>query len=179
MKILTLKKVLFLSAVLGMVLGLVILLSITMGSVKVKFYSSMMILLRSILGMEGDGTETERAIIQQDQPPTVPAAKMRQVLLYRARVQSCKGRGERGNMQPWDQQGQWRYERSCRQISTVTAIPPSLAVACRVYADRRRDLVHHLPPMAASWRRGGGANRFKRTISGNVDNAACVVVWPG
>jgi iron complex transport system permease protein len=49
--------------VLGAVLGLVILLSITMGSVKVKFHSSMMILLRSILGLEGEGTETERAII--------------------------------------------------------------------------------------------------------------------
>jgi len=71
MKILTLKKVLFLSAVLGMVLGLVILLSITMGSVKVKFYSSMMILLRSILGMEGDGTETERAIILSLRVPRV------------------------------------------------------------------------------------------------------------
>ncbi len=63
MKILTLKKVLFLSTVLGVVLGLVILLSLTMGSVKVKFYSSMMIFFRSILGLEGGGTETEQAII--------------------------------------------------------------------------------------------------------------------
>ena len=63
MKILTLKKVLFLSAALGILLALVILFSITMGSVKVKFYSSMMILFRSILGLEGEGTETERTII--------------------------------------------------------------------------------------------------------------------
>jgi iron complex transport system permease protein len=63
MKILTLKKVLFLSTALSVVLGLVILLSLTMGSVKVKFYSSMMILFRSILGLEGGGTETEQAII--------------------------------------------------------------------------------------------------------------------
>ncbi len=63
MKILTAKKVLTTSILLSILLGLVILFSIMMGSVKVKPFRSITILLQSILGLKESGTETERAII--------------------------------------------------------------------------------------------------------------------
>ncbi len=63
MKILTLKKVLLISALLGAILILVTILSITMGSVKVELHRSLSILLQSILGLKGAGTETEKTII--------------------------------------------------------------------------------------------------------------------
>jgi iron complex transport system permease protein len=63
MKIVTLKKVLIISTLLGLLLILVILFSITMGSVKVKPLRSIYILLQSLLGLKGTGTETEKAII--------------------------------------------------------------------------------------------------------------------
>ena len=63
MKIVTLKKVLVISTLLGSFLILVILLSMTMGSVKVKPLRSILILLQSLLGLKGAGTETEKAII--------------------------------------------------------------------------------------------------------------------
>jgi len=63
MKILTLKKVLLISAFLGLILVLVTILSITMGSVKVEPHRSISILLQSILGLKGPGTETEKTII--------------------------------------------------------------------------------------------------------------------
>ena len=63
MKTLTRKKVITLSILLTILLGLVILFSIMVGSVKVKPLRSITILLQSILGLKGAGTETERAII--------------------------------------------------------------------------------------------------------------------
>ena len=63
MKIITSKKVIIVSILLSLLLILIILLSITMGSVKVRPLRSISILLQSILGLKGTGTETERAII--------------------------------------------------------------------------------------------------------------------
>ncbi len=63
MKIVTLKKVLTISILLGLVLILVILASITMGSVKVPPLRSIRILFQSILGLRGAGSDTERTII--------------------------------------------------------------------------------------------------------------------
>jgi iron complex transport system permease protein len=63
MKILTLKKVLSISILLTLFLVLIILLSITIGSVKVGPLRSISILLQSILGLEGAGTETEKTIV--------------------------------------------------------------------------------------------------------------------
>jgi iron complex transport system permease protein len=63
MKTLTRKKVITLSILLSILLGLVILFSIMVGSVKVRPLRSITILLQSILGLKGAGTETERAII--------------------------------------------------------------------------------------------------------------------
>jgi iron complex transport system permease protein len=63
MKTLTRKKVITLSILLTILLGLVILFSIMVGSVKVRPLRSITILLQSILGLKGAGTETERAII--------------------------------------------------------------------------------------------------------------------
>jgi iron complex transport system permease protein len=63
MKILTLRKVLALSALMSLLFILVILLSITVGSVKVKPFTSLTILLQSLLGLKRAGTETEQAII--------------------------------------------------------------------------------------------------------------------
>jgi iron complex transport system permease protein len=63
MKIVTLKKVVIISTLLGLLLILVILFSITMGSVRVKPLRSIFILLQSLLGLNGAGTETEKAII--------------------------------------------------------------------------------------------------------------------
>jgi iron complex transport system permease protein len=63
MKMVTLKRVIIISVLLSILLCLVILLSITVGSVKVRPYRSISILLRSILGLKGRGTETEQAII--------------------------------------------------------------------------------------------------------------------
>src|SRR4030042_6360355 len=63
MKIITRKKVFTISILLGILLGLVILFSIMVGSVKVKPLRSIAILFQSILGLKGAGTETERAII--------------------------------------------------------------------------------------------------------------------
>jgi iron complex transport system permease protein len=63
MNILTRKKVIVISILLGILLGFVILFSIMVGSVKVKPLRSITILFQSILGLKGAGTETERAII--------------------------------------------------------------------------------------------------------------------
>jgi len=63
MKILTLKKVLLISALLGLILILVTILSIMLGSVKVEPHRSISILLQSIPGLKGAGTETEKTII--------------------------------------------------------------------------------------------------------------------
>jgi iron complex transport system permease protein len=63
MKLITRKKVITLSILLGLLLILVILISITMGSVKVPPLRSIRILFQSILGLKGGGNETERAII--------------------------------------------------------------------------------------------------------------------
>ena len=63
MKIVTPKKVLIVSILLGLLLILVILVSITMGSVKVPPLRSIRILFQSILGLKGVGSETERTII--------------------------------------------------------------------------------------------------------------------
>lgn len=62
-KIVTLKKVLIVSVLLSLLLILVIFLSVTMGSVKVPPFRSILILFQSILGLKGQGTETERIII--------------------------------------------------------------------------------------------------------------------
>lgn len=63
MKIVTLKKVILISTLLSFLLCSVILVSITVGSVRVSFLRSIQILLQSILNLEGGGTEIERAII--------------------------------------------------------------------------------------------------------------------
>jgi len=63
MKIITLKKVILISTLLSLLLCFIILLSITVGSVRVSFPRSIQILFQSILNLEGGGTETERAII--------------------------------------------------------------------------------------------------------------------
>jgi len=63
MKILTLKKVLFISSLLTFLLVLIILLSITTGSVKVGPFRSISILVQAVLGLEGPGTETEKTIV--------------------------------------------------------------------------------------------------------------------
>src|SRR4030042_823800 len=63
MKIVTRKKVLPLSILLSLLLIIVILLSITMGSVKIPPLRSIRILFQSILGLTGAGNETERTII--------------------------------------------------------------------------------------------------------------------
>ena len=63
MKIITFKKVLTISILLSLLLILVILTSITMGSVKVPPFRSIRILLESILGLKGGGSDTERTII--------------------------------------------------------------------------------------------------------------------
>jgi len=63
MKIVTRKKVLTISILLSLLLILVILISVTMGSVKVPPLRSIRILFQSILGLKGGGNETERTII--------------------------------------------------------------------------------------------------------------------
>jgi iron complex transport system permease protein len=63
MKIVTRKKVVVTSILLSLLLCIVILISITLGSVKVKPLRSITIFFQSILGLKGVGTETERAII--------------------------------------------------------------------------------------------------------------------
>jgi len=63
MKTVTLKKVLTTSILLGLLLILVILLSVTMGSVKIPPLRSIRILFQSILGLKGAGSDTERTII--------------------------------------------------------------------------------------------------------------------
>jgi len=63
MKTVTLKKVLAISILLGLLLILVILISVTMGSVKIPPLRSIRILFQSVLGLKGAGSETERTII--------------------------------------------------------------------------------------------------------------------
>ncbi len=71
MKILTLKRVLLISTVLGLLCLLVMLVSITMGSVKLEPYRSISILLQSILGLEATSTETQKTIILSLRVPRV------------------------------------------------------------------------------------------------------------
>jgi iron complex transport system permease protein len=63
MKIITPKKVFTISIFLSLLLILVILVSITLGSVNVPPFRSIRILLQSILGLKGAGSDTERTII--------------------------------------------------------------------------------------------------------------------
>src|SRR4030043_820982 len=63
MRIITPKRVITISILLGLLLILVILVSITIGSVKVPPLRSIRILFQSILGLKGAGSETERTII--------------------------------------------------------------------------------------------------------------------
>ncbi len=63
MGVVTRKKVIVTSIGLSILLGLVILFSVMVGSVKVNPLRSITIFLQSILGLKGGGTETERAII--------------------------------------------------------------------------------------------------------------------
>jgi iron complex transport system permease protein len=63
MKIVTFKKVIIVSTLLSLLLILVILLSVTLGSVKVPMLRSIRILFQSILGFKGTGNETERTIV--------------------------------------------------------------------------------------------------------------------
>jgi len=63
MKIVTAKKVILLSTLLGILLILIILFSLTVGSVKVPLLRSITILFQSILGVKSEGTEIEQAII--------------------------------------------------------------------------------------------------------------------
>jgi iron complex transport system permease protein len=63
MKMVTAKKVILLSTLLGILLILIILLSIAVGSVRVPLLHSIRILLRSILALKGEGSEIEQTII--------------------------------------------------------------------------------------------------------------------
>jgi len=63
MKLNTPRKVITLSILLGLLLILVTLISVTMGSVKVPPLRSIRILFESIFGLRGGGSETDRAII--------------------------------------------------------------------------------------------------------------------
>src|SRR5512136_572772 len=63
MKIITPKKVLTICILLSLVLIVIILVSITMGSVRVPPLRSIRILFQSIPGFKGAGNETERTII--------------------------------------------------------------------------------------------------------------------
>jgi iron complex transport system permease protein len=63
MKVVTLKKVILVSALLSLLLVLVAFLSLSLGSVRIPFLRSVQILFRSLLGFEGTGDETERAIL--------------------------------------------------------------------------------------------------------------------
>lgn len=63
MKIITRKKVLTISLLLSLLLILVIFISLTLGSVRVPFLRSMGILLFSLLGLKGRGSEVEQTII--------------------------------------------------------------------------------------------------------------------
>ncbi len=63
MKIITPKKVFTISIFLSLLLILVILVSITLGSVNVPPFRSIRILFQSILGLKGAGSDTERTII--------------------------------------------------------------------------------------------------------------------
>jgi iron complex transport system permease protein len=76
MKILTLKRVVLISISLSLLLGLTILLSITIGSVRLSPIRSIHILLQSLLGLKGAGTETERAIILSLRVPRILLAGM-------------------------------------------------------------------------------------------------------
>jgi len=63
MRIITPKKVFTISILLGFVLIVIILVSITMGSVRVPPFRSMRILFGAVLGLKRAGNETERTII--------------------------------------------------------------------------------------------------------------------
>jgi iron complex transport system permease protein len=63
MKIVTLKRVVVISALLVLLLILVILVSILVGSAHVDPLRSLHILFHSLFGVKGTGTETEEAII--------------------------------------------------------------------------------------------------------------------
>ena len=63
MKTITLRKVLTISIFLSLLLVFVILVSITVGSVRVPPFRSIRIIFQSILGLKGAGNETERTII--------------------------------------------------------------------------------------------------------------------
>jgi iron complex transport system permease protein len=63
MMIVTPKKVLIVSVVLSILLCLIILLAISVGSIRVPPLHAIHILLRSLLGLKGGGTESERAIV--------------------------------------------------------------------------------------------------------------------
>ncbi len=63
MKILTYKKVLTISLILGLILLLVILISVMVGSVRVEPGRSLSILFHSVFGRRGEETEVERTII--------------------------------------------------------------------------------------------------------------------
>lgn len=63
MKILTFKKVLTVSLILALILLMVTLISVMVGSVRVKPQRSLLILINSALGIKGEESETERTII--------------------------------------------------------------------------------------------------------------------
>jgi iron complex transport system permease protein len=63
MKIVTRKRVVIISVLLSLLLCLVIFLSITIGSVRISPLRSIQIVIQSILGSKGKGSETEQVII--------------------------------------------------------------------------------------------------------------------
>ncbi len=63
MKIITLKRVIFISFLLALLLSAVVLASIMTGSVKVEPFESISILFQSMVGSKGVGSDTERTII--------------------------------------------------------------------------------------------------------------------
>ena len=70
-RIVTFRKVASISTLLGVLLVLVILIAVAMGSVRVSPFRSIRILLESILGARGAGTETEQAIILSLRVPRI------------------------------------------------------------------------------------------------------------
>ena len=59
MKIVTLKRVIFISIFLSGLLAAVILLSVTVGSVRLPLRRSLQILFQAIFGLQGEGIGTE------------------------------------------------------------------------------------------------------------------------
>ncbi len=74
MKIVTLRKVILVSALLSVLFLLVTVISVTLGSVRIPFSQSIRILLHSLFGLENAGNETHRAILLSLRVPRAAVA---------------------------------------------------------------------------------------------------------